>query len=109
MGSNPQYADMIHARSYFEEVQSMFMSQNFKTAKKPQKKDIIGNTIYKHVEKLVGDKRAPKITGMLIDLPEAELNYSISQWNFFEQKVMSALALINQNQVQGQQAAPAIK
>jgi hypothetical protein len=31
---------------------------------------------------------------MLIDLPESELNYSISQWIHFEQKVMSALTLI---------------
>jgi hypothetical protein len=42
------------------------------------------------VEKIVGDQKAPKITGMLIDLPEAELNFSVSQWNHFEQKVMSA-------------------
>jgi hypothetical protein len=47
-------------------------------------KEIIGNTIYKHVEKLVGESKAPKITGMLIDLPEIELNYSIIQWNEFE-------------------------
>ena len=41
--------------------------------------------------------KAPKITGMLIDLPDAELNYSISQWISFEQKVMSALQLISHN------------
>lgn len=75
----------------------MFVSSEFKNAKRREKKDIVGNTIYKHVEKLVGDQRAPKITGMLIDLPEAELNYSISQWNHFEQKVMSALQLITQS------------
>lgn len=71
------------------------MSHEFKNSEsKQQKKDMVGNTIYKHVEKLVGDQRAPKITGMLIDLPESELNYSISQWVNFEQKVMSALNLI---------------
>jgi hypothetical protein len=89
--SNPQYVDAMYAKTYFEEIQAMFVSQEFKVAKKKEKKEIIGNTIYKHVEKLVGDQKAPKITGMLIDLPEAELNYSISQWTFFEQKVMSAL------------------
>ena len=57
----------------------MFMSSEFKNSESmQQKKDMVGNTIYKHVEKLVGDQRAPKITGMLIDLPESELNYSIS-------------------------------
>lgn len=75
----------------------MFVSPDFKTAKRREKKEMVGNAIYKHVEKLVGDQRAPKITGMLIDLPEAELNYSISQWIHFEQKVMSALQLITQS------------
>ena len=92
--SAPQYADVPYAKSYFDEIQTMFVSHDFKNAKKKEKKEIVGNTIYKHVEKLVGEMRAPKITGMLIDLPEAELNYSISQWNHFEQKVMSALQLI---------------
>jgi hypothetical protein len=68
----------------------MFVSPEFKNSKKKERKEMIGNSIYKHVEKLVGDSKAPKITGMLIDLPEAELNFSISQWVNFEQKVMSA-------------------
>lgn len=75
----------------------MFCSQEFKNAPSSQKKEIVGNTIYKHVDKLVGEQRAPKITGMLIDLPESELNFSISQWVNFEQKVMSALNLINKS------------
>lgn len=75
----------------------MFMSQEFKNSKKKEKKELVGNTIYKHVEKLVGEMKAPKITGMLIDLPDAELNYSISQWISFEQKVMSAFQLISYN------------
>ena len=93
--TNPQYADLHYSRVYFAEIQQMFMSSEFKNSESmQQKKDMVGNTIYKHVEKLVGDQRAPKITGMLIDLPESELNYSISQWVNFEQKVMSALNLI---------------
>jgi hypothetical protein len=99
----PQFVDMHYAKAYFEEITCMFVSADFKNGKKREKKELIGNCIYKHVEKLVGDQKAPKITGMLIDLPEAELNYSISQWVHFEQKVMSALQLITQsNQDSGQ-------
>jgi len=75
----------------------MFMSDEFKGAERHLKKEIVGNTIYKHVEKIVGDQRAPKITGMLIDLPEVELNFSISNFLNFEQKVLSAEELIKQN------------
>lgn len=80
----PQFADIQYAKEYFDEIQRMFISPDFKTAKRKDKKEITGNTIYPHVEKLVGEDKAPKITGMLIDLPEAELHYSIMQWNHFE-------------------------
>ena len=56
----------------------MFVSPEFKNGDRKEKKEIVGNTIYKHVEKIVGDQKAPKITGMLIDLPETELNFSVS-------------------------------
>ncbi len=39
----------------------------------PNYKAIAGEFIYEYVEKFVGDHRAPKITGMLIDLPIDEI------------------------------------
>lgn len=76
--SAPQMADMEYAKLYYNEIQQMFVSFDFKNAQTKEKKEIVGNTIYKHVEKIVGEPKAPKITGMLIDLPEAELNFSVS-------------------------------
>ena len=56
----------------------MFASKEYKqAADRREKKDIVGNNIYKHVKKLVGEYKAPKITGMVIDLLKIELNYSI--------------------------------
>ena len=94
----PQHADQDYVQKYTVEIQQLFMSQEFKTADQKTKKEVVGNAIYKHVEKIVGEQKAPKITGMLIDLPEVELNYSISQWINFEQKVVSAHSLITQNE-----------
>ena len=74
----PQYVEAAYAQQYFVEVRNMYASAEYKKAgSRAQQKELIGNTIYKHVERLVGEKKAPKITGMLIDLPEIELNYSI--------------------------------
>lgn len=95
----PQYVDAGYAQQYFVEVRNMYASAEYKkAASRAQQKELIGNTIYKHVERLVGEKKAPKITGMLIDLPEIELNYSIIQWTEFEQKVMSALQMISRTE-----------
>jgi L-fucose mutarotase/ribose pyranase (RbsD/FucU family) len=87
----------------------MFMSPEFKNGSMQDKKELIGNTIYKHVEKIVGENKAPKITGMLIDLPEVELNFSVSNWNNFYTKVQSAFALIQESENRapgGAQASP---
>ena len=37
--------------------------------KNPHYKDQVGEIIYDYIEKMVGTEKAPKITGMLIDLP----------------------------------------
>ena len=103
-GQSSQYVDNDYAMAYQTEIRDMFASGEYKQAPdRKTKKDIVGNAIYKHVEKLVGDLKAPKITGMLIDLPEIELNYSIVKWNEFEQKVLSALQMITHNEQQQRQ------
>ena len=105
-GQNQMFFDGEYARSYQIEIRDMFASAEYKQAPdRKTKKDIVGNAIYKHVEKLVGDMKAPKITGMLIDLPEVELNYSIVKWAEFEQKVLSALQMITMNEQQQRQSA----
>ena len=90
--------DPAYLKEYSEQIMKMFTSSEWKNAPKADKKNLVGNTIYPHVEHLVGPLKAPKITGMLIDLPELELNYSISKWSEFEQKVMSAYTLICQSE-----------
>jgi len=39
----------------------------------PNYKAQVGEVIYEFVEKIAGDEKAPKITGMLIDLPIEEI------------------------------------
>lgn len=76
---------------YEQQISSMFTSPEFKqSTSRRAKKDLVGNVIYQYVLKLIGEEKAPKVTGMLIDLPEAELNLTISQWTNFEKKVFSA-------------------
>jgi hypothetical protein len=39
----------------------------------PNYKGQVGEFIYEYVEQLAGEEKAPKITGMLIDLPIADI------------------------------------
>lgn len=98
--TQPINATIQYAHQYQYEIQQMFISTEFKQGSSMDKKELVGNTIYKHVEKIIGESKAPKITGMLIDLPDHELNFSISNWNNFYQKVQSAYALIAESENQ---------
>lgn len=40
----------------------------------PNYKAQVGEIIYEYVEKIAGESKAPKITGMLIDLPLEEIH-----------------------------------
>jgi hypothetical protein len=42
---------------------------------------LVGTFIFPHVIQMVGDEISPKVTGMIIDLPLADLNYSVSSFD----------------------------
>jgi len=83
----PQQQVPKAASDYFAMVQQLFLSAEFKGSSQQEKRDLIGNSIYETVEKIAGVERAPKVTGMLIDLSEAELNQAISTFDNLEKKV----------------------
>jgi hypothetical protein len=69
----------------------------------PNLKQFVGEFIYEYVERLVGEERAPKITGMLIDLPLEEIKGYLYDFFKLQQKVQEALNLLAQIQAQQQQ------
>lgn len=61
----------------------------------PQYKDTVGEYIYPYVEQIAGEF-APKITGMLIDLPTLEIVAFLQDFNVFVQKINEAKSLVSQ-------------
>ena len=57
----------------------------------PHLKQQVGSCIYEFVQKLVGDEKAPKITGMLIELPIPQIKEYMSDYNNLVMKVKEAL------------------
>lgn len=55
---------------------------------------MIGTLIFRYITNLVTQEFSPKITGMIIDLPMADLNYSVSTLETLQVKVRSAVALL---------------
>ena len=70
--------DGSESGKYRSEIMNIFTSEKFMGSSELQKKQIIGTHIFRYVTNLVTSEFSPKITGMIIDLPMADLNYSVS-------------------------------
>ena len=60
----------------------------------PNYKVQVGEFIFEYVETLAGEDNAPKITGMLIDLPIEEIKGYLNDYNRLKLKVQEALSLL---------------
>jgi len=63
-------------------------------ADNPHLKQHVGNIIFDYVTQLRGKDLAPKITGMLIDLPLQEIHLYLTNYNEFQKKVHEAANLL---------------
>ena len=68
---------------------------NAVVAENPNYKDQVGTVLYEFVNQLVGPK-APKITGMLIDLPIADIQLIMQNYDLFKTRVGQANELLAQ-------------
>ena len=64
----------------------------------PNYKAQVGEFIYEYVEKIAGEAQAPKITGMLIDLPIPEIQGYLTDFNKLQIKINEANALLSSQQ-----------
>jgi hypothetical protein len=60
----------------------------------PNYKEQVGEFIYEYVEKIAGDEKAPKITGMLIDLPMEEIRGYLTDYSKLQGKISEAHQLL---------------
>jgi hypothetical protein len=56
----------------------MMGTQEFTTGNDAKKREMVGNIIYEYIERIAGTLQAPKLTGMIIDLPDGELYDCVS-------------------------------
>ena len=74
----------------------------FATGDEDAIKEAVGEAIYQFVEQITGEEDAPKVTGMLIDLPIQDLESLISNYANFSIKVNEGLHLLRMQEAAGQ-------
>lgn len=62
----------------------------------PNYKNTVGGAIFQFVTQIVGQDFGPKVTGMLIDLPIAEIQKFVTNYDLFQQRVQQAQQLLVQ-------------
>ncbi len=77
--------------SYLSETSKIVPGVN---PENPNYKSQVGEVIYSYTEKLIGEERAPKITGMLIDLPVEEIREYLTDYSKFTEKLHEANQLL---------------
>ena len=66
------------------------------TERNPYMKEQVGSAIFEFVSMFVAQEKAPKITGMLIELPVDQIKQYLGDFGAFKAKVMEADDLIKQ-------------
>ena len=94
----PGQQQMAHqgniAAKYQDEIMRIFQQPAFMTSGEQAKKNMVGTHIFKYVTDMVTAEFAPKVTGMIVDLPMADLNQSAMSYPNLSAKVRAAVQLL---------------
>ena len=63
----------------------------------PNYKDQVGNCIYEFVTHIIGTTKAPKVTGMIIELPIDDIKLIMQSWSLLNTRIQQASDLLDQN------------
>ena len=83
---------------YVQTIKSLFRGPDFSGLNEDSKREKIGEEIYNYVLEKAGDEAAPKITGMIIDLPFNDLINSVQTWEGLQEKIQEGLDLLKEDQ-----------
>lgn len=79
---------------YSQTIKSIINAPDFVSLPEEGKREKIGEEIYNYVLQKAGEESAPKITGMIIDLPFQDLIVSIQSWEGLQEKIQEGLDLL---------------
>lgn len=79
----PPSAPMVNTANMTPEQKYQFAANKLLPSaveRNPHLKEQVGNLIFDYVQMIVGTEKAPKITGMLIELPVQQIKQLLTSW-----------------------------
>ena len=90
----PPTAQQSQSSIYQQTVAAVLKGPEFTTLDQEQQREKIGEEIYNYVLTRAGEESAPKITGMIIDLPFNDLMTSVQTYEGLQEKIQEGLDLL---------------
>lgn len=88
------------ASKYNTEISTLLKSPHYTDATDAEKREKVGESIYTYIAKSAGETNAPKITGMIIDLPIVSLEECVATWATLDEKIKEGKVLLETEQKQ---------
>lgn len=85
---------------YNSEIDALLKSTHYTSANETEKREKVGECIYSYIAKSAGESNAPKITGMIIDLPISSLQECVANWATLDEKIKEGKVLLETEQKQ---------
>ncbi len=82
--------------TYEQKFQALVTSPDYNNAGEADRKNKIGDFMYPFVQLYSNAEHAPKITGMIIDLPEVDLKEAVKSEASLKEKVKEGQDLLNE-------------
>ena len=102
MPQQPNMAPQQAATPQAKYVQAAMQLMPSVQERNPYIKDQVGNFIFEYVQMLIGQEKAPKITGMLIELPVPQIRQYLSTFEALQMRVEEANRLLMAPAAEGQ-------
>ena len=93
MAPQPQQPQMTIDQRYLYSCHQMLPAI---VAENPNYRTQVGTIFYEYIDQLIGADKAPKVTGMLIDLPIEDIKLIMQDFSLLQTRVQQASELIAQ-------------
>ena len=92
---DPVITQLDEATAYHLRMKAALASNQYKGYTQDQRREMIGNMIYELIERQIGEEKAPKVCGMILDLNQTQLHSAIISMDNLKQRVNDAMQLLN--------------
>lgn len=84
----------VDGKEFTTQVKRLLESKHYTGGDMMARRNLLGSLIFNYTTHIVGEKAAPKVTGMLLGLDSSDFEITLSNFDLFRAKAQEALSLL---------------